>query len=194
MSSRIIPILSGDDLPDRIERKTAPELIHITGGREMKETKIPSMESKYKGKIIKAAKMTVPKPGKSRNKTSSIQVFEPGGEGYILVKQFRYKVSEIGSFDSAVKRAKDWIDGKPPKLGGAREGSGAKTELEGGRFRATYLDTPTVTVLTMIGEGNLSRGIRLAAIIFSFMSEKDRETAVEVAKGYEPKKIREEKS
>jgi hypothetical protein len=78
---------------------------------------------------------------------------------------------------------------KPSNRGGARPGSGPKRSLLGGKFRAVYLDDPTVQIMTEAGEGNLSGGIRLAAIILSFMTPADRDKFLEVARGYQTQNI-----
>jgi hypothetical protein len=54
------------------------------------------------------------------------------------------------------------IKKKTGKRGGARPGSGPKRKLEGGSGRMVYLDSKTVNILTALGDGNLSAGIRKA--------------------------------
>lgn len=120
----------------------------------------------YKGKLIKTARPTGGKAGKHLNKTSTVQVLDPVES--ILLKQIRFDVGDLASFESAWDRAKDFIDGKETKRGGARPGAGIRREpLVGGKFRPTYLDDPTVEIFSELGEGNLSEGARRAAKVVS---------------------------
>lgn len=66
---------------------------------------------KYKGYTITTARPTGGKAGKGCNKTSTVQVFGPGGT--TLEKQFRFKVGGTLSFDTAWQKAKDWVDVQP---------------------------------------------------------------------------------
>ena len=54
---------------------------------------------------------------------------------------------------------------KPPGPGGARPRSGRKTELKGEPTRRVQmtLDERTLELLDVLGEGNVSKGTRLAA-------------------------------
>jgi len=55
-------------------------------------------ESRGHGKACNGAK-----------KTSTIQVIEPNGDGYFLVKQFRFKGGDFDSKRKAINKAKTWI-------------------------------------------------------------------------------------
>lgn len=55
-------------------------------------------------------------------------------------------------------------EAKPNKRGGARRNSGRITEIaDGTRPRTVSLDDMTVRKLKVLGDGNASRGIRVAA-------------------------------
>lgn len=56
---------------------------------------------------------------------------------------------------------------EPKQHGGARRNAGRKTEKVGAPTRAVSvsLDELTVRMLKVVGDGNLSRGIRIAAEI-----------------------------
>lgn len=51
------------------------------------------------------------------------------------------------------------------KHGGKRKGAGAKPILQSPVIRKVYLDSKTDRILTALGNGNLSLGIRLAGEI-----------------------------
>lgn len=128
--------------------------------------------SLYKGKIIKTANPTGGKAGKGFNKTSTIQVLEPSGDMLTLVKQIRYKVGDSASLETAIKKARDFIDGKKTDTrGGSRPGSGMKEgqkkskKLEEGEFTPLYLDKPTRDIFSDLGAGDRSKGARRAAKI-----------------------------
>jgi hypothetical protein len=78
---------------------------------------------------------------------------------------------------------------KRKNRGGYRPGSGPKKTLEGSHRRLIQFDAPTVQVMTEAGDGNLSRGIRLAAIILSYLPTSDRDKLLETARGYEIQNI-----
>lgn len=63
------------------------------------------------------------------------------------------------------------IDNKK-RRGGYRPGAGRKKTLEGGGFTPTYLDDPTREIMTQIGDGNLSEGIRLSGRIIKAVIKK----------------------
>lgn len=71
------------------------------------------------------------------------------------------------------------------KRGGARPGSGPKRVLEGGRFRPVYMDDSTAQVMTEIGGNNLSRGIRLMAIVWAIIPDPQGEEYLERARNIE---------
>lgn len=58
---------------------------------------------------LKFARNTGGKAGKGRNKTSTVQVVQRVGEGYRVLKQFRFRVGDIASQRRAVDRAGAFI-------------------------------------------------------------------------------------
>jgi len=61
------------------------------------EMRYKIQESKYSGKACRGMK-----------KTSTIRVIEPCSEGFLIKKQFQFKVGDIESKKRAEKRAKEW--------------------------------------------------------------------------------------
>lgn len=61
-----------------------------------------------------------------------------------------------------IKKKSGTHGGARANTGGARPGAGAKPVLLNGRKISPYLDEETITVLTALGNGTLSSGIRKA--------------------------------
>jgi len=49
------------------------------------------------------------KAGTGRNKTATLQVREPNGTGFFLLKQFRYSVDDVGGKLAAYHKAIEFI-------------------------------------------------------------------------------------
>ena len=56
------------------------------------------------------------KAGRGHNKTSTIQVREPAGDGYFLKTQFRYQTGNSRSESNAIMKARAWVDAQMPNV------------------------------------------------------------------------------
>lgn len=50
------------------------------------------------------------KAGRGCNKTTTIRVCESTGTGYCILKSFRYRGAEVGGRETAIAKAKVWVD------------------------------------------------------------------------------------
>lgn len=64
----------------------------------------------YKGYTIQDASPTGGKAGKGHNKTTSVQVLERHGEGFVKLWHTRYKVGDMAARGRAVVRCIEWVD------------------------------------------------------------------------------------